>query len=744
VAQTVTASPSERSGNPRLRLCGAPPLGDHAEPVIRYSSAALILLVCLLPLLAAADEPPRLRVVRVDEGPEIDGQLDDPVWERAAVIDRLIQAEPQQGAPISERTEIRVLSDLDNLYFGIRSYDRQPERIIAQKMLRDDSLLSEDRIAIALDTFHDRRNGYLFEVNALGSMLDALIENGEFDGNWDGIWYAKARIDDEGWILEMAIPYKTVSFAPDGDTWGMNILRVIRRHDERARWADPYPQKSFLNMKDAGTLEGMRGIRQGLGLDVVPGAALRHVDDPAEDRSFTTLEPSLDAFYKLLPSITAALTVNTDFAETAVDERRLNLTRFDLFFPEKRDFFLQDAGIFEFGGLQDNGRPFFSRRIGLDEEGEPYDILVGGKVTGRANRLNIGVLDTYVEEHDGVDAQNLFVSRFSANVLGESQVGVIATSGDPLSNEDNHLAGGDFFYRNSNVRDNQVLIGRLWYQRSFTPGLDGQENAFGGLLEYPNDIVRWRLGFSEIQENFFPALGFVNRTDIRQYEANFRYRIRREGFLRTIDTKVWSSLVTDTDNDVESASVTYDFLELKSERDDEIELFWRFGYEQLDEDFEIHPDVVIPPGRYQWHRGGIEAEVGETRPLSGRVGVAYGGFFDGTRLRVEALLRWRPSAHLLFSAEYIQNEVDVTDEHFHTRIARVRMNVNFTPDLSWNTFAQYDNLTDTIGINSRVRWIVTPGSELFLVFNQDLLANDWDITRGRTEPVAKLVWTFRF
>jgi hypothetical protein len=682
--------------------------------MIRYSSMALSLLACLLPLLAAADESPRLRVVRVDEGPEIDGQLDDPVWERAVVIDRLIQAEPQQGAPVSERTEIRILSDLDYLYFGIRNYDRNPELIIAQKMLRDDSLLSEDRIAIALDTFHDRRNGYLFEVNALGARLDALIENGEFDGNWDGIWYA------------------------------MNLLRVIRRHDERARWADPYPQKSFLNMKDAGVLEGMRGIRQGLGLDVKPGAALRHVDDPVEDRSYTKFDPSLDAFYKLLPSITATLTANTDFAETAVDERRLNLTRFDLFFPEKRDFFLQDAGIFEFGGLADNGRPFFSRRIGLDEEGEPYDILVGGKITGRANRLNIGILDTYVDEHGGVDAQNLFVGRFSGNVLEESQVGVIATSGDPLSNEDNHLAGGDFFYRNSNVRDNQVLIGRLWYQRSFTPELDGQENAFGALLEYPNDIVNWKLEAFEIQENFFPALGFVNRVDIRQYTAYFRYRIRREGFLRTIDTKVWSSLVTDTDNDVESVSVTYDFLELTSERDDEIELFWRFGYEQLDEDFEIHPDVMIPPGRYSWHRGGIEAELGATRPLSGRVVVAYGGFFDGTRLRVEALLRWRPSAHMLFSAEYVQNEIDLPEDHFHTRLARVRVNFNFTPDLSWNTFAQYDNLNDTIGINSRVRWIIVPGSEFFLVFNQDLLADDWDISRGRTEPVAKLAWTFRF
>jgi hypothetical protein len=712
--------------------------------MIRYASVALILLSCLLPLFAAADETPRVRVVRVDEGPEIDGQLDDPVWERATVIDRLIQAEPQQGAPISERTEIRILSDLDNLYFGIRSYDRHPELIIAQKMLRDDSLLSEDRVAIALDTFHDGRNGYLFEVNALGSRLDGLIENGAFDANWDGIWYAVARIDDEGWIAEIAIPYKTVSFAPDADIWGMNILRVIRRHDERARWADPYPQKSFVNMKDAGTLEGMRGISQGLGLDVKPGAALRHVDDPVEDRSYTTFDPSLDAFYKLVSSITAALTVNTDFAETAVDERRLNLTRFDLFFPEKRDFFLQDGGIFEFGGLVDNGRPFFSRRIGLDEDGEPYDILVGGKVTGRASHLNIGVLDTYVDEHDGVDAQNLFTGRFSANVLEESQVGVIATSGDPLSDEDNHLAGADFFYRNSNVRENQVLIGRLWYQRSFTPGLAKQENAFGGLLEYPNDIFRWRFEAFEIQENFFPALGFVNRTGIRQYEGDFRYRVRREGFLRTIDTQVRSSLITDTDNDIESASVSYEFLELQSERDDKIELFWRFGYEQLDEDFEIHPDVVIPPGRYHWHRGGIEAEVGPTRPLSGRVVVSYGNFFDGQQLQIETLLRWRPSVHMLFSAEYIHNEIDLSDEHFHTRLARVRVNFSFTPDLSWNTFAQYDNLTDTIGINSRVRWIIVPGSEFYVVFNQDLLANDWTITRGRTEPLAKLVWTFRF
>src|SRR6185503_12292099 len=310
---------------------------------------------------------------RVTDPPRIDGLLDDAAWQLATPIGELTQLEPELGVPCSEKSDIRFAHDDHNLYMMVRCFDREPDRIVNTTRTRDALLEVDDRVEIVFDTFHDRRNAFFFQINAGGSKGDALITNNgaNFNKPWDGIWDGAARIDEQGWSAELALPFKTLNFADGQETWGFNVMRYIGRKREEARWANPSRDQSLFNIYRAGDLAGLSGIRQGIGLDVIPFFVSHWRNERESENKTLVGEPGFDLFYKLIPSLTFSLTVNTDFAETEVDERQINLTRFPLFFPEHRDFFLQDAGVFEFG-LNNSGVggdtaviPFFSRRIGL-------------------------------------------------------------------------------------------------------------------------------------------------------------------------------------------------------------------------------------------------------------------------------------------------------------------------------------------------------------------------------------------
>jgi len=703
----------------------------------------------------AADEAaPRVRAVRTQEPPAIDGVLDEAAWRDAAVIGRMTQVEPVEGAPPSEPTEVRILYDDDNLYVGIRAFDSRPEAILARDMERDSKFRSDDHVAMIFDTFGDRRNAFLFRVNPRGARADGLVENSrEVGDDWDGIWYADARIDQEGWVAEIALPFKTVTFDEDRGDWGFNIERVIRRNNETVRWTAANQDRDLTAIAEAGVIEGLVGIRKGIGIDVKPAQVVRYIEETDGDRSFEG-DPSVDLFYRFTPSLTGVLTVNTDFAETEVDERRINLSRFELFFPEKRDFFLQDAGIFEFGNLDRNGRPFHSRRIGLDEDEEVVDILAGGKVTGRIGPVNLGVLDVGTDETNGLDKKNLFVGRASLNVLEQSTAGVIVTDGNPVGDESNTLVGTDFNFRTDEFLEDQPLRGTVWLQRSFTEGRSGRQWAYGGDIEYPSDNLSLLLGFAEFQDNFRPALGFLNRRDIREYTASARYRNRLppRQFIRKIDTGVESVLITDAvDNTLETTELKVDLIKAETDPGDEASLAYKFQFERLDEDFEIFDDIVIPQDSYGFHRVSVGGETSRNRPLSVGLEVEGGEFFTGERIQVKPKLEWRPSPHLFLLAEYERNNVFLPEGDFTTDLVRGRVLVQFSPELSWNNLVQYDNVSESIGVNSRLRWIIVPGRDLFIVVNRSFADQDAGI-RGRGQPetateteiAAKLAWTFRF
>ncbi|MEE9392906.1 MAG: carbohydrate binding family 9 domain-containing protein [Planctomycetota bacterium] len=689
---------------------------------------------------------PRLLMKRTDVAPVIDGQLGDAVWQDAPAIGALTQVDPIEGAAPTEKTVVRLLYDRDHIYVAIRCFDSEPDLIIATQMVRDANLDPDDRVEMVFDTFLDRRNAFFFQINAVGAKGDALIENsGNFNKQWDGLWHGKAARDDKGWTAEIALPFQTISFDPKNTTWGFNFERFIRRKNEKCQWSSPTRNTGLFQIGEAGLLEAIQDIEQGLGLEFRPFLSLTYRSDQINDRDSLEFDPGADIFYKITPELTAAFTVNTDFAEAEVDERRVNLGRVPLFFPEKRDFFLQDAGIFAFGGIRSDPLPFFSRRIGRGRRGMPVDIIAGAKLTGRVRDLNIGLLDVQLAAQDDIEATNVAVGRLSLNVLEESTVGIIATTGNPRGNDENHLIGADFSFRNSSFLGDQVVTANAWVQKTFSEELSGDDYAYGLRFALPNDIWNFSAGASEVRANYNPALGFTRRfgRSIREYFFRARYRLRPQGRIRTLDFGISGFLITDLDHKLETGTLTFRFLELETNAEDRVELRYQVRGEYLESPFEISRGVVIPRGHYGFSRFELEFSSSPARPISIATEISIGGFYDGTRLDIGLELEWRASKHFFMSLEYEQNQIKLPQGDFTTRIFRARFNYYFTPDVSWTNFIQYDNVSDLAGINSRLRWIIEPGRELFAVVNQGFIV-DHGLESASTEISLKIGWNFRF
>lgn len=722
---------------------------------VRIGFAVPLYLACVCQVAGAASISPgsaddsltkSVCLQRTSEPPVIDGVLDDAVWAGATRIDDLHQFQPVDHGTPTEKSEFFLLFDDNYFYVAARLHDSDPDGIRARQLVQGQTLRFDDAIEFLLDPFVSRRTGFWFQLNPNGIRRDGLYESPtEINRDWDGIWHAEARIDDKGWTAEIAVPFKTLNFSPDISTWGFTIARTIARKKEEIAWAS---FNRALNPGSAGSLECVTGLQQGLGLDIVPSVTARTQRDYSAGASQNEIVPSLDVYYKITPSLTAALTLNTDFSATEVDDRQTNLTRFSLFFPEKRQFFNQDVDIFSFGGLEENGRPFFSRRIGLSDTGEPVDIIVGAKLTGRVGRWNIGVLNVLQDQYEDVDESNIFVGRVSANVLDESSAGFIVTSGDPTSNLSNDLIGVDFRYRNTRLMTGKTIQGMLWYQQSNTEGITDDEEAYGWRLEFPNS-VEWfgELGEWRIEENFYPAVGFVNRTGIKGQKAELGYTFTPNGrLLRNIGFKSIYENIDNTDGELETRVFIFKPLVIETQFGDLFELRFKQFREVLDQEFEIHPGIIIPTGDYSFSRTQIILESALERRFALNLDLAFGDFFDGDRSKIGTAIDWRPSRHLFLQLAYEYNDVRLPQGSFITRLARVRMDVAFNAKWSWLNTLQYDNVTDSAGLNTRVRYNPEAGQDLFLVINRqfDVDPLSKNISSTVSEAVIKVSYTFRF
>ena len=703
-------------------------------------------------LLAAAEsaavytidgERKSFEIYRTDTPPVIDGKLDDAVWDKAAFIDDFHQTVPEDGARPTERTIVRVTYDDNYLYIAANLLDSEPSAISAKQMIQGKFFYSDDRFWVTLDSFNNKRNDYFFQVNANGVRRDALRENNaSFIDEWATIWLAESTVHDDGWATEIAIPFNSISFSPNSDTWGINFGRGIVRKQEFNMWASHERQDWPAY---GGEVTGIEGIEQGLGLDVVPSINVSQQRDLVFNESDNGFEPSLDVRYRITPSLSATLTLNTDFSTAEVDEQQVALDRFSLFFPEKRDFFLQDAGIFEFGNIDTNGRPFFSRRIGLSGDGQAVGIDGGVKLTGRVGDFNVGALAIRQEAYGDVEATDLFVARGSFNVFEESAVGFIATHGDPTSNISNSVVGVDFLYRNSDGLFGEILTGKFWAQQSDTGDRDGDDAAFGAQIEIPSDKLSAYIGGEYIEENFNPALGFVNRAGIRRAEAGTRYRYRPEqGRWRAVNAQVDADQVSDMDGNVLSRKVRFR-PSLYSHRDDFLFVDFERNKEVVLEDFSLFGRLNVPAGEYEFDRVRAEIATGQQRPVRLILSVQDGGFFGGDRLEKFVEVQWRQSAYFFVGASFTENVVDLPSGSFTSHLASLRTDVAFDSRWSWGTLLQYDNTAEVVGINSRIRYIPEAGKELLLVLNHGLNVDPANrLSTTQSDIGLKLSYTFRY
>ncbi|MCU0759176.1 MAG: carbohydrate binding family 9 domain-containing protein [Steroidobacteraceae bacterium] len=694
---------------------------------------------------AAAFRVKSAQVARIAGGIEIDGRLDEAAWSQATLIDDFEQFQPGNGDPPTEKTEFLLAIDDDNLYIGARLHDSDPAGIKRAQLVQGQSVVNDDYVEILLDTYNNRRTGYIFYVNPNSVQRDGLLFGGlSFNMDWDGIWEGRAHVDERGWTAEIALPFKTLSFDPKNDTWRINLVRAIRRKREDVAWSQ---NERRITLDVNGELRGMAGLDQGVGLDVQPILALPYRERFLAGETSFVPKPSLDAFYRITPSLAAALTVNTDFSAVEVDDRLVNLTRFSLFFPERRDFFLEDSEVFEFGGLAQNGRPFFSRTIGLSAAGQPIDLDAGARLTGTIGRYTVGALAVRQEATAGVAARDLLVTRGYATIGDQSTIGGIFTWGDPTSERRNYLGGLDVVIRNQTLVPNRAIEAKAWAQRSSTEGFEGEDGAWGLSLAYPNDRVDALFTYSNIQERFRPALGFVNRTGIQEFvtKGKYRHRFGGEGLLRAwLGGGEWRE-VGDQDNRLETRTLTLTPFTLETQPGDSLSLDVVRTIDVLQRPFPLPGGLVVRPGQYEFDRLRLYGSTAGFRKLALNWDLERGEFYDGRRTDTRLGVAWRPNSHLFMNAQYQTNELQTPLQDFTARVYALTANVAFNVRWAWLNVVQYDNVSSRIGLNSRLRWLPRQGQTAYLVVNYDWREDAFgDFRPFFAETTLRFNYTFRF
>jgi len=713
---------------------------------------ALLLLLVRPDITAAA--VPEINAGQAGGQLTIDGRLDEPSWQQAGRITDLVQQDPNPGEPTPYSTEVLVLVDPGGLTFGLVCGDPEPGRISVHTMQRDASLRGDDSITLVLDPFGDRRRGYFFQINAAAARSDGLISGPEeASQNWDGIWYAATTRNETGWVAEIRIPAQTLRFPSTTDTWGLNIERTVARDRLTLRWGDISLDAELMDLRRAGRLTGVGGLDQGLGLSFSPYGITHADQDEGEDSHTVTSDLGGDVTWNLTSELSAVLTINTDFAETEVDSRRINLTRFPLFFPEKRAFFLEGSEQFAFGsGLGYDFLPFHSRRIGL-YAGEQVPLDVGMKVLGRSGRWGIGILGTRTGGSSVTEEADLFVGRITYDVDPHLTVGTIITDGDPDGVADNTLGGLDAVWQTSTLGGDKNFSVGAWTAGSRGDVPEGRHNGWGMKVDYPNDLWDIYLTYRDFGDGLDPALGFLPRPGTRWLTGGGSYQPRPGAgmfdWVRQFYFEFYPRVVWDLDGQVQTWRVFTAPFNAETESGEHLEANFMPEFERLDEPFEIDEGIVIPAGEYTFQRYRVEAQSSRHRPV--RVGstVWFGEFYTGTLTQWEFFVTYASGGGHLQLELNTENDFGYLDQgDFIQRLYQLKAIYSFTPDLILSCNTQYDSESRDIGLNTRLRWTLQPGNDLFLVwshgYHRPLDPDDWSLLQTTEDHVTvKLRWTFR-
>jgi hypothetical protein len=711
---------------------------------------------------AAAAVPPSIQAVALEPGERIrlDGILDDDAWRRIPPMTEFVQQEPREGARPSEPTEVRIAFDRDNLYIGVVLHDSDPSGILAHQRQRNAGLGTDDRFMWILDTFLDGRTGYFFEINPAGLMGDGLIQaGGGVNKSWNGIWDVRVARGDFGWSAEIRIPFRTLNFNPELDSWGINFQRTVRRKSEEILWSGHRRNQGLFRPAHAGRLNGLEGISQGIGLEVKPyaiGSATRA--STGGDWS-TPADAGFDVNYSVTPGLRASLSVNTDFAEVEVDQRRVNLSRFPLRFPEQREFFLEGSGVFNFAPA--NGvEPYFSRRIGL-VGGNPVPIRYGARLTGQAGAYDLGFVQVRTGADGEIPGEQFTVGRVVRNFLRQSSIGVIhtrraAVSGGSADEADaHHTLGADlnlFTSRFLGDRNLRFVAFGVWHTDPLAgePTPHSARTARGVRLSYPNDLWSGHVSYRELGEAFDPAAGFTSRRGFRRLQPSIQYAPRPEWWpaVRQLEFGLSAEYLTNMEWQPLTRNLGVGVLGVRFESGDQVSVDYDYNRERLERSFRLHPDTAIgalvPVGEYALGGWRVSGNTAGRRPVSGSLSASRGEFWSGQRTQGGGGLTLRPRPGLTVTSGYERNFVELPDARFTTEIVRLGGGWHMSPWMSLNGTMQYDNVSEIVGLYSRFRWIVRPGSDVFFVYTHNWRSFEGGLETLQQGGTTKVNYTHRF
>lgn len=736
--------------------------------MIRLLISLFLLFICTdLKSQSENREPKSFKAFPIKSGDiKLDGRLDDTFWSDITGISDFLVQEPVEGGEPTEKTTIKIAYDENYLYIGAIFYDSEPDGIKAFKMRKDAPLNTDDRFMWILDTYLDGRNAYFFEINPRGLMGDGLLTIGQgrsLNKDWDGIWRPWTYIGDFGWSAEIRIPFHTLNFDPKTSTWGINFQRTIRRKNEEILWSGHKRNQGIYRPQDAGRLTGLNNISQGLGLELVgygKAEALKVQNESEGDyNNSQNLDGGLDVNYNITPGLKASLTVNTDFAETEVDDRQINLTRFPIRFPEKRDFFLEGANIFRFAPSS-GVYPYFSRKIGL-RSGNPIPILYGGRVIGKIGKVEVAAQQVKTRETDNFSSEEFSVIRLKQNFLKESSIGVLYTRRHtnkgkqfvpPL--QDRNTLGIDLTLNTSTFLKNQNLQFQA-FAVIHNPELPGEINnniwdrsARGLRFNFPNDPWSGSLSYREFGVSYDPAVGFSRRNSFRRVEPRIRFSpiLEKSSTIRELKWEVSFENLMSLQWKKLTQNIRLTPLSIRFESGDEISYQIIRNFERLEYDFDILGDnsIIIPVGNYTNWSHQIELETANYRKIVYGIELNTEGFWSGNRTEYENELIFRPFPGINLNLGYIHSRVNLREGNFKTNLVRFLGDFDFTPFISFSSNIQYDDISENIGMNNRFKYTITPGSDIYFVYNHNWFDDNGKYKTSSMMGATKITYTHRF
>ncbi len=690
----------------------------------------------------------RLPAKPVDGPITLDGKLDEPSWAGAPIAKNFVQNDPREGQPATHDTEVKLLYDHDAIYIGVFAKDPEPGEIIVNELRKDFNTASADGFQVVIDTFHDERNGYQFAINPAGAKWDSQMSNEGRDqnANWDGIWNVATRIAEDGWYAEIEIPFKTLKFGPEQmQTWGINFQRRLRRKNENSYWSPLRRIHQLSRVSMAGTYEGLRGLKPGANIRVKP-YGLANFNTLAGSSVDKDYDAGVDVKYGVTSGLTWDFTVNTDFSQVEADEQQVNLTRFSLFFPEKRDFFLENSGVFLFGAGADRGGGggggggggfgggggrqnqsqdmvfFFSRQIGLSSGGDAIPLLAGTRLTGRVGGWSLGALNIQQREKDLSPSTNFTALRLRRNILANSDIGVMMLNKDPKRTDPNRAFGGDANFRffrdltmNFAVAKSDSPVGRVpgsgddWYSKS----------SFG----YRNNFWETRGAYQTIGSRFNDEMGFVPRLGVDNAELYLGTRIRPKRFQRWL-RETFPHIQVENFSKRNGGGLQSRYMDwhwpISLQNSTFVEVGTNPNVEVIDERFLINSrrGIAVNPGRYEFKEHFLLANTNSAAPLSFNLRYGIGDFYDGYKRSYTFGGTWRMNEHLNVSLSDSINDVDLDSGSFVTNLVTARVNFYFSTKVFVNALVQYNTDARQWSSNVRLDIIHRPLSDIYVVYNE--------------------------